>query len=70
MSVPGGILSIKTVGLSSIFKAEEKKSMVEETMEEYVLASAEADDENIGEQSPMGFMESGGEIQGSENKSH
>ena len=41
--------------------------MVGETMEEYSLSSAEAAYENPGEQAPMGFMSSGGEIQGSEN---
>ena len=38
-------------------------------MEGYALASAEAAYENLGEQAPMGFMASGGEIQGSENTS-
>ena len=41
--------------------------MVEEKMEEYALASTEADYENPGEQAPMWLMESGGETQGSEN---
>ena len=35
-------------------------------MEEYVLDSAEAAYENPEEQAPIGFMELGGEIQGSE----
>ena len=34
--------------------------MVAEEMEEYVLAYAEAAYEDPGEQTPMGFMESGG----------
>ena len=41
--------------------------MVVETMEEYVLASVEEAYENPGEQAPMGFMASGGEIQVSKN---
>ena len=41
--------------------------MAEETMVQYALASAEAAYENPGEQAPMGFMASGGEIQGSDN---
>ena len=43
--------------------------MVAETLEEYALDSVEAAYENSGEQAPMGFMASGGEIQGSENTS-
>ena len=50
-----------------IIQAEENKFMVAETMDEYALASAEATYENPGEQAPMGFVESGGKIQGSEN---
>ena len=41
--------------------------MVAETMEEYALASAEADYENTGEHAPIGLVAFGGEIQGSEN---
>ena len=33
-----------------------------ESMEEYVLAYAEADYENLEEQAPMGFIASGGEF--------
>ena len=36
-------------------------------MDQYALTSAEAAYENTGEQAPMEFMASGGEIQGSEN---
>ena len=43
--------------------------MVAESMEEYALASVEAAYKNQGEQAPMRFMASGGEIQGSENTS-
>ena len=66
-SMPGGIPSIKTADLSSSFQSEENNSTETETMEEYALASAGSDYENPGEQEPMGFMESGGEILGSEN---
>ena len=43
--------------------------MLMETMEEHVLASVEEAYENPGEQAPMGFMASGGEIQISKNTS-
>ena len=39
--------------------------MLLETLDEYALASAEAAYENPGDQSPMGFMALGREIQGS-----
>ena len=67
--MPGGSSSIKTAGLSSSFQSEENNSMVAEKTEEYPLASAEAACGNPQEQAPMGFMASGGEIQGSENTS-
>ena len=60
MSIPGGIPSIKTAGLSSSFQYEGNNYMVVETMEEYASASAESAYENQGEQSPMVFMASGG----------
>ena len=41
MRMTGGRPSIKTAGLISSFISEMKKSMVAETMEEYVLASSE-----------------------------
>ena len=41
--------------------------MVAETMDEYVLASAEAAYNNTGEKATIGFMASGGGIKGSEN---
>ena len=41
--------------------------MAAEILEEYELASEEATHENTGEQASMIFMESGGEIQESEN---
>ena len=40
-----------------------------ETLEEYLLASAESAYENPGEQAPMGIMALDSEIQVSENKS-
>ena len=43
--------------------------MVAGEIEYYALAFSEAAYENPGEQAPMGFMSSGGEIQGSENTS-
>ena len=58
--IPGGITSIKTAGLSIIFKYEGKNSILVETMGYYALASAEAAYENPVEQAPMGFMASGG----------
>ena len=42
--------------------------MVAETLEEYALDSVEAAYANPGEETPMIFMELGGEIQVSENK--
>ena len=60
MSILGGILSIKTDVLISSFQYEENNYMLAETLEEYALASAEAADENPGEQAPMGFMALGG----------
>ena len=67
MSMPWGSLSIKTAGLSSSFQYEENKSMVAEKMEEYALDSSGVAYETPGEQAPMGFISSGGEIQVSEN---
>ena len=63
MSMHGGIPSIKTAGLISSFQSDMNNSMVAQTMEEYALASSEAAYENPVEQAPIGFMESGGEIQ-------
>ena len=60
MLMLGGTPSIKTSGFSSIFQSEENNYMVAETMEEYSLASTEADYENPGERAPMVFMASGG----------
>ena len=47
-------------GSGSSFKYEESNSMEAEAMEEYALASAEADYEDPGEQAQMGFMAAGG----------
>ena len=54
-------------GLSSSFKSEESNYMSSKTMEEYALSYAEADYLDPGEQVPMEFMTSGGEVQVSEN---
>ena len=62
MSMPGGRPSIKTSGLKSSFQSEENNSMVAKQMEEYALTSSEAAYENLGEQTPMGFMSPGGEL--------
>ena len=60
MSTLGENSSIQMDGLISSFQYEENNYMLAETLEEYALASAEAADENPGEQAPMGFMALGG----------
>ena len=47
-------------GLGSSFQSEESNFMVAESMEEYVLASAEAAYEYPREQAPMGLLTAGG----------
>ena len=57
-------------GLSSIFQSDEDNYVVAETLQGYVLASAEAAYENPGEQSPIVFVALGGEIKVSLKKYH
>ena len=59
MGVIGGNPSLQMHGLGIIFQSEKYNSMISEALEEYALASAEADYESPGEQSPMGFIASG-----------
>ena len=60
MVILGGNPSTQMGGLCSSFQYEESNSMEAEAMEEYMLASVEADYGYTGEQAPMGFMASGG----------
>ena len=59
-----GILSVnpstKMASLGGSFQSEESNYMAAEAMEEYSLASAEAEYEDPGEHAPMGFIVSGG----------
>ena len=52
--------STKMAGGGSIFQYEESNCMLSESMEEYALASIEADYEDPGEQATTGFMAVGG----------
>ena len=49
--------------LGSSFQYEESKSMIAESMEEYVLAYVEVAYGNPSEQAPMGLMAAGGGFQ-------
>ena len=46
--------------LGIIIQARDNNSMIPEALEEYMLTYAEAYYEDPGQQSPMGFMASGG----------
>ena len=56
MVMLGGNPSIQMSILGVSFQAGDNNSMISEALEGYVLASAESDYDNTGQQTPMVFM--------------
>ena len=53
-----------------MFQTNDKKYMVSEALEDCELAFAEAAYQDLGQQTPMGFMDSGGEYHQIKNYYH